>query len=236
MPHIRGVEHLLHLDRVDVDPGAFLIVRPRVGEHQPHVVAEGRHGLVLVRVDALAYVRERDGRGDDAVVVWVFALVRWLAEEIASFAAVFVGAVHDRLVALIECLFHALFDSRWQFKILDFPPFLHDCQEKRFVIGDKLTYHVTILLFIIHHRGGDGHRVVIHSPLPLAVHGLEVPLSHSGFTLASTTTTTFRYGCTSTGFKFGPPSCLPEPSLLGELLDIFAFFQRLMRSIDVSGS
>src|SRR5260370_2571616 len=88
MSYIRGVKHLLHLDRVDVDPGAFLVVCPRVGEHQPHVIAERRHGLVLMRVDTLAYLRERDGRSDDAVVVWVFALVWWLAEEIASFTAV----------------------------------------------------------------------------------------------------------------------------------------------------
>lgn len=112
MARVRGIEHLLHLDRIDVDPGAFLVVRPRVSEHQPHVLTEGRHDLVLVRIDAFAYVRERDGRWDDAVVVWVFALVGQLAKEIAALAAVFVGAVRDGLEALIKCLFHALLDGR----------------------------------------------------------------------------------------------------------------------------
>ena len=129
VPRVRGIKHLLHLDRVDINPGAFLVVRPRVGEHQPHVIAEGRHGLVQVRVDALAYVREGNGQWDDAVVVWVFALVGELAEEIAPFAAVFVGAVHDRLVTLVKCLFHAFSDGCRQFHGLDFPSFLHNSQE-----------------------------------------------------------------------------------------------------------
>jgi hypothetical protein len=82
-----------------------------ISKHQLHVIAEGCHSLVLVCVDTLAYVRERDGQSNDAVVVWVFTLVQWLAEEITLFAAIFISAVHDRLVALIECLLHALFDS-----------------------------------------------------------------------------------------------------------------------------
>jgi len=129
MANVRGIEHLLHLDRIDVDPGAFLVVRPRIGEHQPHVVAEARHELVLVRIDAFAYVRERDGRWYDAVVVWVFALVRQLAEEIAALAAVFVSAVRDGLEALIKCLLHTLLDGRRHFNSFNLPSFLHDCQE-----------------------------------------------------------------------------------------------------------
>lgn len=132
MACIRSIEHLLHLDRIDIDPRAFLVVRPRVGEHQPHVVAEVRHGLVLVRIDAFAYVRERDGRWDDAVVVWVFTLVGQLAEEIAALAAVFIGAVRDGLEALIKCLLQALPGGCRQFNSFDLPSFLHDCQETDF--------------------------------------------------------------------------------------------------------
>jgi len=132
MARVRGIEHLLHLDRIDVDPGAFLVVRPRVGDHKPHVVTEGRHDLVLVRIDAFAYVRESDGRWDDAVVVWVFALVGQLPEEIAALAAVFVGAVRDGLEALIKCLLHALLDSCRHFNDFELPSFLHDCQENDF--------------------------------------------------------------------------------------------------------
>jgi hypothetical protein len=129
---VRGIEHLLHLNGIDVDPGTFLVVCPCVGEHLPDVVAEASHDLVLVRIDTFAYVRECDGGQDDAVVVRVFALVGQLAEEVAPLAPALIGAVRDRLVTLIECLLHALPDSCRQFESLELPSFLHDCQENNF--------------------------------------------------------------------------------------------------------
>ena len=63
--------NLFHLLRVVVHPGALLVVRPRVVEHEPPVFPEVEHRLVVVARDALPDAGHGDRLLDDLVIVGV---------------------------------------------------------------------------------------------------------------------------------------------------------------------